>query len=135
MRRTCAFAVLVTLSAPVALATELVFEVSGVESTEGQLLVALFTQAQFLRSPVRATKVAPVKGKVTGSLGEVPEGTYALSVFHDLNGNGKLDTNFIGIPKEPSGFSNNPVLYGPPTFEKTRIEVRGERQVVQVQLR
>ncbi len=38
---------------------------------------------------------------------EAPYGDYAVAVFHDLNGNGKLDKNFIGYPIEPFGFSNN----------------------------
>jgi uncharacterized protein (DUF2141 family) len=38
---------------------------------------------------------------------EVPYGEYAVAISHDLNGNGKLDTNIFGYPKEPFGFSNN----------------------------
>jgi uncharacterized protein (DUF2141 family) len=38
---------------------------------------------------------------------EVPYGDYAVAVSHDLNGNGKLDKNLFGYPKEPFGFSNN----------------------------
>ncbi|TLU84766.1 MAG: DUF2141 domain-containing protein [Chlorobium sp.] len=48
----------------------------------------------------------------------VPYGTYAISVAHDENGNGKLDTNFIGIPKEGVGVSNNPKIgIGGPKFD------------------
>ena len=38
---------------------------------------------------------------------EVPVGEYAVAISHDLNGNGKLDKNLFGYPKEPFGFSNN----------------------------
>ena len=38
---------------------------------------------------------------------DVPYGDYAVAVSHDLNGNGKLDKNLFGYPKEPFGFSNN----------------------------
>lgn len=47
---------------------------------------------------------------------DVPSGTWAVSLFHDENGNGKLDT-FAGIPREGVGFSRNPsLLFGPPRF-------------------
>jgi uncharacterized protein (DUF2141 family) len=46
----------------------------------------------------------------------VPEGRYAVSIVHDQNGNGKLDT-FAGIPREGFGFSRNPpIRFGPPRF-------------------
>lgn len=47
----------------------------------------------------------------------LPPGTYAVSVYEDLNGNHKLDHNMIGIPREPVGASNNPKgRFGPPRF-------------------
>jgi uncharacterized protein (DUF2141 family) len=51
-------------------------------------------------------------------------GKYAFKFIHDENDNEKLDTNWIGIPKEGFGYSNNPNLnFGPPTFEKTIFEL------------
>lgn len=46
---------------------------------------------------------------------DVEPGTYAVSMYHDLNSNEKLDKNLVGYPKEPFGFSNNfrPVFSGP----------------------
>ena len=38
---------------------------------------------------------------------DIPPGTYAIAVFHDENANGKLDKNFLGIPCEGYGASNN----------------------------
>jgi uncharacterized protein (DUF2141 family) len=49
---------------------------------------------------------------------ELPLGEYALSVFYDRNGNGEMDTNFIGMPKEPIALSNDAVAkLGPPKYE------------------
>ena len=46
----------------------------------------------------------------------LPKGMYTLAVFHDVNGNGKLDKNYLGIPTEPYGFSNNARgMFGPPS--------------------
>lgn len=51
-------------------------------------------------------------------------GKYAFKFIHDENNNEKLDINWIGIPKEGFGFSNNPNLtFGPPSFEKTVFEL------------
>ena len=58
-----------------------------------------------------------VGGVVTTSF-EVEPGEYAISVHHDDNDNGKMDTNFIGIPKEPTGLSNGAVpKFGPPKYK------------------
>ena len=49
---------------------------------------------------------------------ELAPGNYAISVAHDDNDNGKMDTNFIGIPKEPTGLSNGAVpKFGPPKYK------------------
>ena len=69
----------------------------------------------------------PVPATVTGTLSfemQLPPGRYALSVFQDMNGNRKLDTNFIGIPTEQSGSSNNaPARFGPPKFSAAEFVV------------
>ena len=54
------------------------------------------------------------KGTYKGSF-EIPPGTYAIGVYIDENE--KLDTNFLGIPKEQYGFSNNAKAFGIPKFE------------------
>ncbi|TRW17172.1 DUF2141 domain-containing protein [Glacieibacterium frigidum] len=54
-------------------------------------------------------------------------GDYAVSLLHDENGNGKLDKNLLGIPKEGVGFSQNPKLaFGPPSYAATRFDVTGD---------
>jgi uncharacterized protein (DUF2141 family) len=54
---------------------------------------------------------------------ELPPGQYALSVIHDENGNGRLDT-ILKVPREGFGFSRNPAIrMGPPRFEETRFQV------------
>ena len=56
------------------------------------------------------------KGTYKGSF-EIPTGTYAIGVYVDENENEKLDTNFLGIPKEQYGFSHNSKAFGIPKFE------------------
>jgi uncharacterized protein (DUF2141 family) len=61
----------------------------------------------------------------------VPKGTWAVLVYQDENGNGELDRNFIGIPKENYGFSRDAASkFGPPGFDEAAIEVGDEASVV-----
>ncbi|MEC7862873.1 MAG: DUF2141 domain-containing protein [Verrucomicrobiota bacterium] len=61
------------------------------------------------------------KGQVKVIFSEIPHGAYAISAFYDENGNGKLDCNFLGIPKERAGVSNN--YSGLPKWEKSKFDV------------
>lgn len=55
---------------------------------------------------------------------DVPPGTYAVSAFHDENDNGEVDTNWIGMPKEGVGASNNAKgSMGPPSFDDAKFKV------------
>ena len=63
-------------------------------------------------------------GKVKVIFRKVPEGTYALSAFYDENGNGKLDYNFLGIPKERAGVSNN--YSGLPKWVKSKFTIKSQ---------
>ena len=54
----------------------------------------------------------------------LPQGTYGIAVFQDLNENGTLDKNFIGIPNEPYCFSNGAVgRFGPPSWDAAKIKI------------
>ena len=56
----------------------------------------------------------------------VPYGEYAVTLFVDFNGNKKLDKNFLGIPKEQYGFSNNVMgKMSPPTFDQAKFVIKG----------
>ena len=64
----------------------------------------------------------------------LPDGSYAISLFHDENGNNRLDT-FAGIPREGVGFSRNPrLVFGPPRFSAAEfaIEQRATSQTVRL---
>lgn len=75
-----------------------------------------------------------VGGAVTTSFNVEP-GEYAISVHHDDNDNGKMDTNFIGIPKEPTGLSNGAVAkFGPPKYEDAAFRVGDEHFEMPIKL-
>lgn len=80
--------------------------------------------------PIR-TRVAAKRGTVAVRLTNVPGGQWAVEIFHDENGNGKLDRNGLGIPVEGVGFSRDARgQYGPPTFDAAAIVVNGATTVI-----
>jgi|TARA_B110000438_G_C15691345_1_gene596912 uncharacterized protein (DUF2141 family) len=71
----------------------------------------------------KAGEVGPKNFEINGML---PHGEYAIAIFVDANGNGKMDKNFLGIPKEQYGFSNNVMgRMAAPSFEQAKFEVTG----------
>jgi acyl-CoA reductase-like NAD-dependent aldehyde dehydrogenase/uncharacterized protein (DUF2141 family) len=66
---------------------------------------------------------------------DLPPGTYAVSLYEDLNGNHKLDQNFIGIPNEPVGVSGDPIgRLGPPRFDECSFKLSDARQTITIKL-
>lgn len=99
--------------------------IKNIKSSEGTVKVAIFTnEKDFLKNAYQTKSVKAATGSVAVSFDNLPEGPYALSIFHDENDNGKLDTNFMGIPKEGFAFGNNAMgTFGPPSFAKSKIEL------------
>jgi outer membrane protein len=92
---------------------------------EGTLVFLLFDSANAfgdLRDPLKTLQF-PSDEREIYRIEEVAPGEYALVVYCDENGNGRLDKNFIGIPREPMGFSNSYRPKGPPTYDRARFEL------------
>ena len=115
---------------------ELSVEINGLKSGEGQVRVALFdSEKTFLQKPLKSGIVAIEQLQGHWKVKGVAPGSYALAVYHDRNSNGKLDTNLLGIPVEPYGFSNNAHgLLGPPSFAEARFQVTGPSIRIELQL-
>ena len=119
-----------------AMAAELQVTVEGVDSATGKVMVALYDKAAGFPggSSFAATMVPAKPGAVSVGFKDVPAGRYAVSAFHDLNGNQRLDRNMVGIPSEPYGFSRNARgKMGPPSFDDAAVNVGTE--AVQLVLR
>jgi uncharacterized protein (DUF2141 family) len=92
------------------------------------LVVAVFdSEEKFLKEVFWSSEYAPEGlGPFEVQINLPLSGEYAISIIHDKNRNGRLDTNFIGIPKEPFGFSNNPkIKFGPPSFSDAKFAHNG----------
>jgi len=106
-----------------AFAADLTIDVEGVASADGQVRVAVFNSADtFPVKPMRALAAPAHEGKVRLVVADLPAGDYAFAVYHDANGNGKLDRNTVGMPTEDYAFSNNAMgKRGAPGFDDARV--------------
>lgn len=97
-------------------------------AASGAVSVALFdSESAYLNgAPVRRALVDVAKGERTAVFSDLKEGTYAVKAFHDVNGDGKMNTNPFGVPIEPVAFSNNaPANMGPASWDRAQISVKG----------
>ncbi len=109
----------------------LTVKITNIKTSEGEIAVALYNaEKKFMKSSYKTKTGKAVAGTVEIIFENIPQGQYALSVMHDENKNLKLDTNLLGIPKEGFGFSNNAMgNFGPPSFEKAKIEITGSKEI------
>jgi len=103
----------------------------------GSVALVLFNSANTfgdLRDPFRVD-IHPLDGRDEYLIEDVEAGEYALMVYFDENGNGRMDKNFIGIPKEPLGFSNRYRPKAPPVYERAAFTLgEGESRSFDVEL-
>jgi len=105
---------------------------TNVQSDQGQIVVWVYdNDDDWLSDRYRTVKSVPVAGNRSGDSVTVelllPPGEYALSVFQDEDDNGKLKSNFIGLPKEPAALSNNlRPKFGPPRYKDARFTIGTE---------
>ncbi|MEO8365152.1 MAG: DUF2141 domain-containing protein [Pseudoxanthomonas sp.] len=123
-------------SAPV-FAAELTVNLHGIRAQTGLVKVALVDSQDAWDG-----KAAPVQGDGGPPQGEdasftfnhLKPGSYAVMISHDENGNGKLDTNVMGMPLEGYGFSNNPRVMRKPTWDEARFEIGKEDVAIDIAL-
>ena len=102
--------VLLVIAATPVLAGELTIEVSGITPGRGQIYVAVYDRPETFPTAGQQRTGRILEARAQGLVvhfEDLPPGEYAAVAFQDVNGNGKLDKNFLGMPKEPYGFSNS----------------------------
>jgi uncharacterized protein (DUF2141 family) len=116
---------------------KLMVEVSGFRSDQGQLLLRLYDREDgFPKDGAKALR--QVRQRIEGAraivaLDGLPFGSYAIGCVHDENGNGKLDTNLIGIPREGVCASNDARgRMGPPTWKDARFEFKSDGATIHI---
>jgi uncharacterized protein (DUF2141 family) len=122
------FFVLLTFSAPAFSQHTLQVEVTGIKNDTGVIMLQLLNSREEVL--VREKGII-IRGVSEISIKEVPSGKYGIRYFQDENGNGVLDKNKLGIPKEGYGFSNNAYsLFGPKPFNEWLFEITDDKELV-----
>lgn len=131
MKRILAFLVLLPFLATAQ--NKLTISVEGVESSIGRINVAVYNKSEgFLKfdEVYRSDSAQASKGTTYIDIDGLPEGVYALAIFHDENGNNELDTNWLGLPKESFGFSRGRMkAFGPPSFRECAMRINTDSEI------
>ena len=117
----------------------LIIELENVKSAEGIIWIGIYDSAENYMIKEKAL----VEGFEVNHTGrfrmDIPAlqyGTYAIAIFHDINGNGELDRNIIGIPSEPYAFSQKPKSkWRLPKFKEVQFDFRQPNQKLNATLK
>ena len=121
------FTVVILFFAKAASAAEVIVRIDNPPES-GTVALALFNTANSfgdLRDPYVVVKFS-LDGREEYKVENVAAGEYALLVYFDENNNDRIDKNFIGIPKEPLGFSNRYLPKGPPSYKRAMFKIQQE---------
>lgn len=107
--------------------------VTNFDENKGQLIISIFDDPKGFPEKGKEWKriyIDKIHKEGTSISIEIPKGDYAIALFHDLNLDGKCNFNFIGIPTEAYGFSQNirPII-SIPSFEDTMFHVDGTESI------
>lgn len=112
-------------------------QITNIKDAVGDMYIAVYSdEASYMKNRF-AEAIAPIKTEGILEVDiKIPKGTYAITIFQDENGDTELNTNFMGIPKEPFGFSNNPkMMFGPPNFKEASFDFTEDGQLISIALK
>ena len=117
----------------------ILINISNIRSATGKINVSLFaTTDGFPSNPQKAVAIQSLEiegNQATLRFNNVPFGTYGIACHHDENGNGKMDTNLLGIPKEGYGISNNALnRFSKPQFEAAKFPFNEAVQSINIKM-
>ena len=110
---------------------DLTVNISGLSSDKGTLLVGVYNKKEDFLNKQFKGEISKIKDKKSVVIfKDLPKGEYAVSFVHDENDNKKMDTNFMGIPKEDYGCSNNATGFmGPPKYEDAKFMLEENKSI------
>ncbi len=109
----------------------LTVNIAGLNSNKGTLMVAVYNKKEnFLKKQFKGALSKIENNKAIIVFKNLPKGEYAVSFVHDENDNKKMDTNFLGIPKEDYGCSNNATGFmGPPKYDDAKFQLSENKSI------
>jgi uncharacterized protein (DUF2141 family) len=111
--------------------------IKNIQQAKGAIFIAVYDNKEIYMKERFHEAIVEVQalGELHATL-RLPFSKYAITIFHDVNDNEELDANFIGIPKEPYGFSNNPKSsFGPPGFDAAAFEFEKDGYEIEIVLK
>ncbi len=116
----------------------LTIKITGFENDKGDCWFALDNSEEVYESDdsVFIGKILPIKNnQVIVEIDSLKYGYYAIKVFHDENSNRKLDTDFLGIPTEDYGYSNNvSAWFGAPSWERAKFFFNQKEMTIEISI-
>jgi uncharacterized protein (DUF2141 family) len=114
--------------------------VNGFKNADGNCIINLYNKSEgFPNSSKLAYKSTAVKIKNNSAqivFDNIESGTYAVSVLHDANADGVMNKNFLGIPKEGYGASNNIISsLSSPRFEDSKFEINTQDKTITINVK
>jgi uncharacterized protein (DUF2141 family) len=113
---------------------DLQIQINNIPSAKGNIMIAVYNTADGFREKDRTFKnmiVPAQKGTMEVTIPQLPSNNYAVAIYHDSNGNGKLDKNFFGVPTEYYGFSNDARgSFGPPSFGDCSFALNASKKII-----
>lgn len=111
--------------------------ITGIENTNGKIVILLFNSEENLEEETHykllSTEIISNSAKTLFK--NLPIGEYAIRLYHDEDNDDEIDTNFLGIPTEGYGFSNNvTATFGPPSFEDSKFDIDNNKLSISIEM-
>lgn len=117
----------------------LAVKVNHLKHNEGKVIVNLFRKGDDIMGKPFLRKTSSISdGRASVAFEALPFADYVIFAFHDENDNDTMDHNWMNIPSEPMGYSNNwnfSLFSGMPTYEKTKISFAKETGAIQIAIK
>lgn len=117
--------------------SSLSIKIEGIKEVKGIIQVGIYDEKDTFPNKGKEYRVEHFRvtsRESTVTLEYLPNGEYSIALYQDLNSDGECNVNFISIPKEPYGFSNNvKPVFKAPTFEQTKFVLNSDR-TIQIEL-
>lgn len=113
-------------------------KITNIEEVKGEMYIAIYNESDDFPNDGQwsfRTSKEVSEAFLEFQVEDLEIGTYAVAIFHDVNGNGEMDENWMGIPKEPFAFSNNfKPKFSAPKFEDCQFELTAEGANLEIAL-
>ena len=125
-------ALLVLAQSHIASAATVKVVVDGIEETKGSIRLSMFNSEEgWLKEGIRAETIEAKTPEIIWEVPGLEPGEYAISIVHDVDNNGELNSGAFGKPTEPYGFSNDARgMFGPAKWKNAKFAVKeGENEI------